>query len=169
MDLNTEHIHICREKIGNDLELLRNGHVHELDSVPGVPKCSPLANRINENVKQIVGEYERAIQQQVSEMEEEDFRLLSGLLERIYREIADLSKKQPDVLINPFKIKQINRVLSPLKELMADEPSSDFLDLVLEVETGKDKSRNSYSDAVVILSQYREACEKYRVKYYKLI
>ena len=168
MDLNSEFIHICREKIGSDLEQLRSGHIRELANVPGVPKCSTLANRISGNVKQIIDEYERAIQTQACEVEEEGFRLLAGLLERIYREIADLSKKQPDVLINPFKVQQINRVLKPLKDMMVNEPSSEFLDLVQEVEAGRDKSRNSYSDAVVILSQYREACEKYRKKYFGL-
>ena len=26
--------------IENDLELLKNGHIHELEKVPGTPKCS---------------------------------------------------------------------------------------------------------------------------------
>ncbi len=169
MDLNTEYIHTCREKIRSDLEQLRSGHIRELANIPGVPKCSTLANRISDNVKQITDEYEKAIQKQARETEEEDFRLLAGLLGRIYREIADLSKKQPDVLINPFKVQQINRVLDPLKDMMLDEPSFEYLDLVQEVEDGRDKSRNSYSDAVVILSQYIEACDKYRKKHFGLL
>ena len=61
---------------------------------------------------------------------------------------------------------RINRVLKPLKEIMAGEPSAKFLDLVSEVEGKAEKSRNSYSDVAVILSQYTQACEKYRVKYF---
>ena len=68
--------------------------------------------------------------------------------------------------MNSFKVGQINRVLLPLKELMTEEPSATFLDLVAEVEERTDKSRNSYSDVSVILSQYREACSKYREKYF---
>lgn len=43
--------------------------------------------------------------------------LLTGLLKRLSDEVAALSKKQPDVLINAFKVGQINRVLIPLKEM----------------------------------------------------
>ena len=32
--------------IENDLELLKNCHIHELEKVPGTPKCSTLANRM---------------------------------------------------------------------------------------------------------------------------
>ena len=68
--------------------------------------------------------------------------------------------------MNAFKVGQINRVLKPLKEIMADEPSAAFLDLVAEVEDRAEKSRNSYSDVAVILSQFREACGEYRSKHY---
>ena len=49
---------------------------------------------------------------------------------------------------------------------MEDEPSAMFLDLVAEIEENADKSRNSYSDVAVILSQFREACGEYRAKHY---
>ena len=82
--------------------------------------------------------------------------------------VADLAKKQPDGLLNAFKVAQINRVLQPLKEIMSDEPAAACLDLVSEVETGMEKSRNSYSDVAMILSQYREACGEYLSKYYEV-
>ena len=50
---------------------------------------------------------------------------------------------------------------------MSEEPSVTFLDLVSEVEAGTEKSRNSYSDVAMILSQYREACGEYRAKHYE--
>ena len=55
-----------------------------------------------------------------------------------------------------------------LKEIMKNEPSALFLDLVTEPdpEAKTDKSRNTYSDAALILSQFREACGEYRSKYY---
>lgn len=49
---------------------------------------------------------------------------------------------------------------------MKDEPSAPYLDLVAEAENNADKSRNSYSDVAVIMSQYIEACEEYRAKHY---
>ena len=110
--------------------------------------------------------YEELIEHQEKSADQEKFRLLSGLLSGLAKEIAELSKKQPDGLVNTFKVGQINRVLKPLKEIMLDEPSAPFLDLVTEIEGNAEKSRNSYSDVAVILSQYTQACEKYRVKHY---
>jgi hypothetical protein len=114
----------------------------------------------------IVSAYDELINHQEKAADREQFDLLSGMLTRLASEIADLSKKQPDGLVNAFKVGQINRVLKPLKEIMADEPSAAFLDLVEEVEDRAEKSRNSYSDVAVILSQFREACGEYRSKHY---
>ena len=50
--------------IENDLELLKNGHIHELEKVPGAPKCSTLVNHISiyeyDQVKHIWQEREEA-------------------------------------------------------------------------------------------------------------
>ena len=110
--------------------------------------------------------YESLLEQEEKTADREQFDLLSGMLIRLASEIGDLSKKQPDGLVNSFKVGQINRVLRPLKEIMRDEPSAEFLDLVVEVEEKAEKSRNSYSDVAVILSQFREACGEYRSKHF---
>lgn len=167
--MDKESIAIKVQEIENDLDLLRQKHIHELDKVPGVPKCSTLADRMKEKLDYVVSAYEEMIEHQRESADHEQFKLLSGLLSGLAKEIADLSKKQPDGLVNAFKVGQINRVLKPLKEIMADEPSATFLDLVAEVEEKAEKSRNSYSDVAVILSQYTQACEKYRIKHYTSI
>lgn len=164
--MDKEHIYLKIQDIESDLELLRNKHVHELEKVPGTPKCSTLADRIQDKLDYIVSAYDELINHQEKAADREQFDLLSGMLTRLASEIADLSKKQPDGLVNAFKVGQINRVLKPLKEIMADEPSAAFLDLVEEVEDRAEKSRNSYSDVAVILSQFREACGEYRSKHY---
>ncbi len=164
--MDKEHIYRKIQDIESDLELLRNKHVHELEKVPGTPKCSTLADRIQDKLDYIVSAYDELINHQEKAADREQFDLLSGMLTRLASEIADLSKKQPDGLVNSFKVGQINRVLKPLKEIMADEPSAAFLDLVEEVEDRAEKSRNSYSDVAVILSQFREACGEYRSKHY---
>lgn len=125
-----------------------------------------MANRIQESLNLIIDFYEEQLGVQKQMADREQFDLLSGMLLRLDSEIADLSKKQPDGLVNTFKVNQINRVLKPLKEIMAEEPSALFLDLVAEVENGADRSRNSYSDVAVILCQFREACGEYRSKHY---
>jgi DNA-binding transcriptional MocR family regulator len=164
--MDKEHIYLRIQEIETDLDLLRNKHVHELEKVPGIPKCSTLADRIQNKLDYIVSAYDELIDHQEKAADREQFDLLSGMLTRLASEIADLSKKQPDGLVNAFKVGQINRVLKPLKEIMKDEPSAAFLDLVAEVEERAEKSRNSYSDVAVILSQFREACGEYRSKHY---
>ena len=164
--MDKEHIYLRIQEIETDLDLLRNKHVHELEKVPGIPKCSTLTDRIQNKLDYIVSAYDELIDHQEKAADREQFDLLSGMLTRLASEIADLSKKQPDGLVNAFKVGQINRVLKPLKEIMEDEPSAAFLDLVAEVEERAEKSRNSYSDVAVILSQFREACGEYRSKHY---
>ena len=164
---------MMKEKISNmtqaiksDLELLRNKHVYELERIPGMPKCSTLANRIEEKIEYVLSAYEELFKEQAESADKEQFNLLYSLLEGLVKEVADLSKKQPDGLVNAFKVRKINSVLIPIMDIMKSEMSASFLDLVSEVDEGKEKSRNSYSDVAVILSQYTEACKKYRVKYY---
>lgn len=168
MTANKDYIRLKVEALENDLDLLRNKHIHELEKVPGTAKCSTLANRMQENLNIIVSGYEKLISNQAISADREEFDLLSGMLTRLASEITDLSKKQPDGLLNAFKVGQLNRVLRPLKEIMKNEPSAVFLDLVIEPdsEAKTDKSRNTYSDAALILSQFREACGEYKSKYY---
>lgn len=169
--MDKEYINLKVQAIENDLNLLRNRHVHELEKVPGTAKCSTLADRIKENLDYVVSAYEELILTQTASADRGQFDLLSGMLKRLASEIADLSKKQPDGLVNAFKVGQINRVLRPLKEIMKGEPSTEFLDIVIEPdpEAKTDKSRNTYSDTALILSQFQEACEEYRSKYYNIL
>ncbi len=149
-----------------DLELLREKHIHEIEKLPGTPKCKTLADRLEDNLNDLVDRYEGLLKEQNAAADREHFDLLFGLLQGLNKEIADLTKKQPDVLMNSFKVGQINRVLRPLKDIMKAEPSVAYLDLVEEVNENTDKSRNSYSDVAVILCQFMEACVSYRGKHY---
>lgn len=51
----------------------------------------------------------------------EQFDMLFGLLSGTYHEISELSEKEPDSRLNEFKIKDINRILQPIKALLEDE------------------------------------------------
>lgn len=169
--MHNENVNLKVQAIVNDLDLLRNKHIHEIEKVPGTAKCSTLADRMQENLNYVVSAYEELISSQAVCADCEHFDLLSGMLTRLSSEIAGLSKKQPDGLVNAFKVEQINRVLRPLKDIMKDEPSLVFLDLINEPdpESRMDKSRNTYSDTALTLSQFREACEEYRLKYFDTI
>lgn len=166
--MSKEKIYEKLENIESDLELLRNAHIHELEKTPGRPKCSTLADRIENNIEFIVSGFEALLEEQTDSADREQFDLLTGLLKRLSDEVATLSKKQPDALVNAFKVGQINRVFSPLKEIMREEPSAEFLDLLAEPDPeGKiDKSRNTYSDTALILSQFLAASVQYRENHY---
>lgn len=154
------------ERIYDNLELLEKGHVYELQKTPGIPKCATLANRIREDVDVIVKALNE--KEDMEATDEEQFNLLAKLLGGLYAEFSSLAKKQPDALTNAFKTSQVNRVLSPLKQIMASEDSTQYLDLLQEADDGQanGKGRSSYSDAVIIMSQYKTACDEFRLKYF---
>ena len=154
------------ERIYDNLELLEKGHVYELQKTPGIPKCATLANRIREDVDVIVKALDE--KKDMEATDEEQFNLLAKLLGGLYAEFSSLAKKQPDALTNAFKTSQVNRVLSPLKQIMASEDSTQYLDLLQEADDGQanGKGRSSYSDAVIIMSQYKTACDEFRLKYF---
>lgn len=154
------------ERIYDNLELLEKGHVYELQKTPGIPKCATLANRIREDVDVIVKALDE--KEDMEATDEEQFNLLAKLLGGLYAEFSSLAKKQPDALTNAFKTSQVNRVLSPLKQIMVSEDSTQYLDLLQEADDGQanGKGRSSYSDAVIIMSQYKTACDEFRLKYF---
>lgn len=88
------------------------------------------------------------------------YELLSPLLTGIYKEIQELSKKKPDTPLNTFKVKSINRVLEPIKEILKDEETAQFLD-ILDID---DIPTNS--DVVLVLNQYQKAMDIFHDKYY---
>jgi len=90
----------------------------------------------------------------------EDYKLLKEMLCSQRTEFDLLSRKKADGQLNPMKIKMVNRALEPLKEIFKQEEYHIFLDTLNEDEMP------TYSDVVLIISQYETAIEKYRHKYY---
>lgn len=89
-----------------------------------------------------------------------DYKLLKDMLHSQRKELDLLSKKKADGQLNPMKIKMANRVLEPLKELFKHEKSYKFLDTLNEDEMP------TYSDVVLIISQYETAINEFRGRYY---
>lgn len=123
-----------------------------------------ITNRIREDVDVIVKALDE--KEDMEATDEEQFNLLAKWLDGLYAEFSSLAKKQPDALTNAFKTNQVNRVLSLLKQIMASEESIQYLDLLLEDGQVNGKGRSSYSDAVIIMSQYKTACDEFRLKYF---
>lgn len=94
-------------------------------------------------------------------VEVNQFLMLKELVTGLYEEMKDLTKKSSKETLNEFKIRSLNRVLKPLKELLKDQPTAMFLDLL------EDDSLPTNSDVVIVLSQYLSAMKKYEERYYK--
>jgi hypothetical protein len=84
----------------------------------------------------------------------------SPLLNAMYTEIQELSKKKPDATLNESKVKLINRLLTDVKGLLSDEPEVKYLDLL------DDEALPQFSDVVLLLSQYSAALKRFRHTYF---
>lgn len=87
------------------------------------------------------------------------FEMLDELTSSIYIEMKEFSKKKPDDALNPFKVKNVNRVLTQIKDFMVDQPTVAFLDLL------DDETLPTNSDAILIIGQFKAAMDNYRKKY----
>ncbi|TYA84064.1 hypothetical protein [Seonamhaeicola marinus] len=90
----------------------------------------------------------------------EQFDMLSPILDSVYEEIKELSKKKQDGALNALKVKMTNRILSKVKTILKDDPTVEFLDLLDE------ESLPTNSDAVLIIAQFKAAMEQYHNKHY---
>ncbi|MBT1699465.1 hypothetical protein KK083_21385 [Fulvivirgaceae bacterium PWU4] len=94
-----------------------------------------------------------------SDAEVDQFLMLSKLMEAVYEEMKDFSKKKPDEPLNKFKVKNINRVLLQVKDMLKSQPTSQFLDLL------NDESLPTNSDAILVIGQFNAAMESFRARY----
>lgn len=63
--------------------------------------------------------------------------------------------------LNKLKVTMVNRILAQIKELLEDEPTIQFMDLL------DDETLPTNSDAVLILAQFRAAIDQYKERYYR--
>ena len=85
------------------------------------------------------------------------FEKISVQLLGVYEEVSLLSKKNPNDVLNKFKLKFINKLLNQSNSFLTNEykPFDDF-----ELFDEDDMPQNS--DIVFILSQYLQCFEKLR-------
>ena len=91
----------------------------------------------------------------------EKFEMLDKLVDSIYLEMKEFSKKKPDEPLNKFKVKNVNRVLEQLKDILSNEPTLEFLDLL------DDETLPSNSDSILILGQFMAAMKQFHSKYWQ--
>ncbi|MFH2102222.1 MAG: hypothetical protein ABIJ39_02540 [Chloroflexota bacterium] len=82
------------------------------------------------------------------------------LLESMYSEFKELSKKKPDAAVSKSKINIANRLLAKVRVVLDEEETIEFLDLLDEDDVPQ------VSDVTLILSQYVAAMKAFHTKYY---
>lgn len=90
----------------------------------------------------------------------EKFEMLSPMLNSALLEMKEFSKKKQDGVLNPLKVKLINRLLNDIKSILSSDDSIMYLD---ELD-GDTLPQNS--DAVLILGQFRAALDQFKGKHY---
>lgn len=87
------------------------------------------------------------------------FDMLQPMVNSALDEVREFSKKKQDAVLSPVKVKLINRLLIDIKELLNEEKTVDYLDLLDE------ETLPQNSDAVLILGQYSAAMKQFRQKH----
>jgi len=90
----------------------------------------------------------------------EKYDLLNDMFNALFIEMKQLSKSKQETELNQFKVKKVNEILKKIKELLSEQPTIEFLELL------DDETLPRYSDSVLILAQYRTALNQFREKYY---
>ena len=85
------------------------------------------------------------------------YSMYSPFFEALYHEFRQQSRKHPDQPVNPYKAKSLNHILLPLKDMMQGEEYAEMLELIpMEGEESM-----SYSDAMILMTQYKCALAKF--------
>ena len=96
----------------------------------------------------------------VTDEQVELYNTINPLINYIFKELKDFSKKNQNDPINLTKVKMINRLLVKAQIILKNEPSINYLDLLEENQLP------SISDAVLIVSLYISALETFHSDHY---
>lgn len=96
----------------------------------------------------------------ITQYKVDQYHLLNPLINGIYNEFKELSKKKPETVLNVYKVKVVNRILEPIKKLLEEEEVIEFLDILDQ----DDLPTNS--DVILILNQYLRALKMFYSRYY---
>jgi len=84
------------------------------------------------------------------------YLFLSPMLDSALSEMREFAKKKQDGIVSGTKIKLINHLLTDIKDIVKQEDSASYLEILSEVELPQN------SDAVLILGQYRAALDSFK-------
>ena len=114
--------------------------------------------KTEEEGNELTGEYET---------ERRKRYILRELFLSAFHEMLNLSRREPDEVVNAEKVERLNQLLEPLKEMLQDEEYAELLEVIPEPETaegkgGKETIRGlTYSDLAIILNHYKNLMNRY--------
>ena len=109
-------------------------------------------SHMDENEKEELNQFER---------EREKAFMVRDFFEHAYYEFQFQSRRQPNTVLNGYKVGKLNQILEPLKEMMSEEPAAEYLEVIPEpVEEENEEGKTvtigmTYSDVMMVLTQYR--------------
>jgi hypothetical protein len=98
----------------------------------------------------------------ITEQQADTFDATQPLLKAMGNDLRKFALKKPDASLSKQKVAFVNRLLTDLRELLANEPSIKYLDLLT------DEDLPQYSDVVLIISQYDAAMTAFSLRYTRL-
>lgn len=113
-------------------------------------------------MKQPTKKTSKPVEKKTTDEQVKLYLTINPLLKSAYDEVKEFSKKKQDEELNIKKVKMINRLLEKAKVILKDEPTVEFLELLDEDELPTN------SDAVLIMSQFISAMNKFRSDHYHL-
>lgn len=113
-------------------------------------------------MKQTNGKAARKVEKNTSKEQIELYYTIEPLLTSTFNEVKEFSKKKQDDPLNIKKVRMINRILEKAKEVLKNESTVVFLDLLDEDELP------SNSDAVLTMSQFIAAMNKFYKDHFHL-
>ena len=87
------------------------------------------------------------------------YNTLLPLVESMHADIRELTKKNQTVPLSKSRIKMLNRLLLDVKDLLAAEPTAQYLPLLDEATVPQN------AGALLILGQFRAALGQFEKKY----
>ena len=76
----------------------------------------------------------------------------------------NLSRREPDEVVNTEKVERLNQLLEPLKEMLQNEEYAELLEVIPlpEATDGKEKMKGlTYSDLAIILNHYKNLMNRF--------
>ena len=88
------------------------------------------------------------------------FEAYNLMLNAAYDEMKELTKTKPNETISELKTETLNKLYASIRKLLKKEPSAELLNLFDK------KDLPTYSDAIIVLVQYRSAMTHFMNNYF---